>query len=254
MRQKVLTGTFVVVICVLFIFCAGCFSTKDGMRVPVTQTSVTTEMHTVVVTAVATPSIRSEVIAVSTLQSRDNVLDRDGTLVRDAAFIMVFNNSAQEIANKTDLVIFEMSQSETLLQVGYSPARLYLAAEDLGFTTEKDYNLMLKTEATTPENEAKRIAYIQFLYPAYTAAYHIADAAEAESFGDYQNALAMAAAAKVDLQAIKENPALPPITRLNRLNIYLTSYIGKMQDKVVQQQNLETNKRPQTPDRFPRLP
>jgi hypothetical protein len=64
----------------------------------------------------------------------------------------------------------------------------------------------------------------------------------------------MATAAKADLRNIKENPDLPPTTRYNRLNVYLNSYIGKMQDKVVQQQNLALNKRPQTEDRFPHLP
>jgi hypothetical protein len=164
MQQKVLAGILSGIICILFVLGTGCTSLKEGTPVPTAPTPAATGTQTVVATPVTTPSIRSEVIAVSTFQSRDDVLDRDGTIVRDAAFIMVFNKSAYEIANKTDLVILEMSQSETLLQVGYSSARLYLAAEDLGFTTENDYNLMLKTEATMPENKAKRIAYIQFLY------------------------------------------------------------------------------------------
>jgi hypothetical protein len=41
---------------------------------------------------------------------------------------------------------------------------------------------MLKTNITTPENEAKRIASVQFLNSARNAADHSADAAQAESF------------------------------------------------------------------------
>lgn len=254
MYQKVLIGTFSCVICILFIVCAGCTSIKEGTPVPATQTPAATETLTMVATPVPNPSIRTNITANISLLPRDVVLDRDGTIAGDAEFTLLFLKSADEITNKTDLVILAMAQSETLLQMGYSPARLYIAAEDLGSTTENYYNLILKTRPTTPENEVKRIAYIQFLYTTKNAAYHIADAAEAESFGDYQSALAMASAAKVDLNAIKQNPDLPPTTRYNRLNIYLSSYIGNMNDKVVQQQNLETNKRPQTPDRFPRLP
>jgi len=101
----------------------------------------------------------------------------------------------------------------------YSSAVLYLRAEDPGFTTENYSNEMLKTNTTTPENEAKRIAFIQFLYSAKNAAYHIADVAEAESFGDYQNALSCLQTAKGDLRNIEVNAALPPTNSYNvRIN------------------------------------
>jgi hypothetical protein len=138
-------------------------------------------------------------------------------------------------------------------QLVYSPAVLYLRAEDLGVTIEKYYEQILTMKTTTPENEAKRIAYLQFLLPAKSAAYRIADAAEAESFGDYQTALSMATAAKGDLQNIDVNPDLPPITPYNTLNIFLSEYIGRMHDEVVRQQNREINKIPAYVDRFPRL-
>jgi len=49
---------------------------------------------------------------------------------------------------------------------------------------------MLKTNTTTLEKEARRIASIQFLFSVKNAAHYRADAAEAERFGDYQNARA----------------------------------------------------------------
>jgi hypothetical protein len=56
---------------------------------------------------------------------------------------------------------------------------------------------MLKTNTTTPENEAKRMASVQFLNSARNAADHSADAAQAGSFGDYQNATACLQTQKV---------------------------------------------------------
>jgi len=72
----------------------------------------------------------------------------------------------------------------------YSSAVLYLRAEDSGFSTENSSNEMLKTNTTTLEKEARRIASIQFLFSVKNAAHYRADAAEAERFGDYQNARA----------------------------------------------------------------
>lgn len=63
---------------------------------------------------------------------------------------------------------------------------------------------MLKTNTTTPENEAKRIASVQLLNAAKNAADHRADAAEAESlFFDYQNARACLQKTKGDLRNIE---------------------------------------------------
>ena len=69
---------------------------------------------------------------------------------------------------------------------------------------------MLKTNTTTPENEVRRITSLQFLFSAKNAAHHRADAAEAERFGDYQNARASLQTAKGGLRKIEVNPALPP--------------------------------------------
>jgi hypothetical protein len=192
-----------------------------------------------------------QVTAAGTPQPRDEALDRDGMSARDAAFNALLAKSAEEIANKTDLVIFEMSQSETLLKGGYSSARLFLAADDLGYTTESYYDQMLKTKASTMENENKRIAYVQFLYLARNAANHIADAAEAESFGNYQIALVMAGAAKDDLAGIEKGSDLPLKSRYNRLNVYLAEFIGRMQDNLVQQNTLETILTSRISDRSP---
>jgi hypothetical protein len=188
------------------------------------------------------------------LQSSDIPLEQDGTLGRDAAFDLLFAKSADEIANKTDLVIFYMSQSGTLTQLGYSPVRLYLAAEDLGYTTENYYNVMLNTRANTPENEVKRIEYIQFLYMAKNAAYHISDAALAESYGDYENAQAMNNAAIIDLRPIKVNPNLPPTSSFNRLITYRYDYAGQMNEKIALQESQQTNKIPQRQGFSPSLP
>jgi hypothetical protein len=106
-----------------------------------------------------------------------------------------------------------------LLISSYSPAVLYLRAEDPGFTTENYSDEMLKTNTTTLEKEARRIASLQFLCSAKNAAYHRADAAEAESFGDYQNARAHLQTVRGDLRNIEVNPALPPTNPYNiRIN------------------------------------
>jgi len=138
------------------------------------------------------------------------------------------------------------------LTAAYSPAILYLEAKDLGHTIERDYDLTLNMKTNTPETEEKRIAYLHFLYMAKSGANHIADAAEAESFGDYSTALAMATAARTDLRDVKVDPDLPPTVPFNTLNIFLAEYIGRIQEKVIQQQNEATNQRPQTESRFPR--
>ena len=170
---------------------------------------------------------------------------------RDAELPVFVANSAEEIANKTVLVIQAMVPGTSSAQLVYSPSVLYLRAEDLGYTTEKYYDQLLPREATTPENEAKRIAYLKFLYSAKNAAYHLADAAEAESLGDYQNALDEAVAAKGYLQTIERNPELPPITPYNTLDAFLNEYIGRMRDKVIASR---INERDLGGDRFPRAP
>jgi hypothetical protein len=251
MPQKVLISTIVAIICVLFIVSAGCVSTKEGAPAPGTQTPAVTGTQSQVATPVPTQAVMPQVTAAGTPIPRDEALDRDGTLARDAAFNALLAKSAEEIANKTDLVIFEMSQSETLLKGGYSSARLFLAADDLGYTTESYYDQMLKTKASTMENENKRIEYIQFLYLARNAANHIADAAEAESFGNYQAALVMAAAAKDDLAGMEKGSDLPVKSRYNRLNVYLAGFIGRMQDNVIQQKTLETILTSRISDRSP---
>ena len=55
---------------------------------------------------------------------------------------------------------------------------------------------------------------------------------KSESFGDYENALSMATAAKFDLQNIEVDTDLPPTIPVNLLDIFLNEYIGRMQDKV----------------------
>jgi len=120
---------------------------------------------------------------------------------------------------------------------------LYLEAKDLGYTIEKDYDQTLNMKASTPKTEEKRIAYLQFLYSAKNGANHIADAAEAESNGDYSTALAMSKAARIDLREVKVDPDLPPTIPFNTLNIFLTEYIGRVNDKVIQQENEAANKK-----------
>ena len=259
MSHRILTGALAGIICVLFILCAGCTTVQDGAPVPGTQTPAATETPAVAATPIITPTIRPDLTPVGMPAPRDTALDQYSPSVRDAAFNALLVKSLDEIANKTDLVIFQMSQSETMTKLGYSPARLFLAADDLGYTTEMYYDQVLKTEAYTMENENKRVEYVQFLYSAKNAANHITDAAEAEALGDYQGALLMAMAAKADLAGIEYGPDLPISSRFNRLNVYLSEFIGRMQDNIVQQKTLETAagyKRSgmSSSDMFPRLP
>jgi len=231
-----------VIICVVFVICPGCTSLQQKTVVPTTQTIQATVTPTTVVTPMATPPV-------STFPSRDNVSYTEGTLDPDAAFNVFFVKSQEEIVNKTQLVLQAMVPGTMSVQAVYSPSLLYLTAEDLGFTTEKYYDQVMNMETYTPETEAKRIAYLQFLYSAENAAYHIADAAEAESFGDYQNALGNAIVAKIDLQNIEVNPDLPPTIPYNALNVYVSEYIGGMRDKVIASE-IKTSSRE---DRFPLL-
>jgi hypothetical protein len=252
MRQKVLIGTLLGIFCILFVLGAGCTSLKEGTPVPTAPASAATGTQTVAETPVTTIPISPKVSETEMLQSTTTLVDRDGTLAGDAAFNMFFVKSTTEIVNKTTSVVQAMVPGSLSVQAVYSPAILYLEAKDLGFTIERDYDQTLNMKTDTPETEAKRIAYLHFLYTAKRGANHIADAAEAESFGDYSTALAMSTAARVDLRDIKVDPDLPPTVPFNTLNIFLTEYIGRVQEKVIQQQNGETNKRPQTDARFPR--
>jgi hypothetical protein len=97
----------------------------------------------------------------------------------------------------------------------------------------------------------KRVAYLKFLHSAKSSAYHIADAAEAESFGDYQNALVSATAAKFDLQTIEADPDLPPTIPYNLLDVFLNEYIGRMRDKVIASEIKESTS---SGSRFPSRP
>jgi hypothetical protein len=252
MHQKVLIGTLLGIFCILFVLGAGCTSLKEGTPVPTAPTSAATGTQTVVETPVTTLPISSKVIAAEMPQSNTTLLDRDGTSASDAAFNIFFVKSTNEIVNKTTSVVEAMVPGSMSLTAVYSPAILYLEAKDLGHTIERDYDLTLNMKTNTPETEEKRIAYLQFLYMAKSGANHIADAAEAESFGDYSTALAMSTAARIDLRDIKVDPDLPPTVPIKTLNIFLTEYIGRVQEKVIQQQNEATNQRPQSEARFPR--
>jgi hypothetical protein len=251
MHQKVLIGTLLGIFCLLFVLGAGCTSTKEGTPVPTAPTSAATATQTIVETPVTTIPAISKVIAPEMPQSNTTLLDHDGTSASDAAFNIFFVKSTTEIVNKTTSVVEAMVPGSMSLTAAYSPAILYLEAKDLGHTIERDYDLTLNMKTNTPETEEKRIAYLQFLYMAKSGANHIADAAEAESFGDYSTALAMATAARIDLRDIKVDPDLPPTVPIKTLNIFLTEYIGRVQEKVIQQQNEETNQRPQSDARFP---
>ena len=145
---------------------------------------------------------------------------------------MFFVKSQVEIVNKTNSLIEAMVPGSMTVQAVYSPSMVYVRAEDLGFTAEKYYDQLLKMKTSSPENEMNRIVYLQFLNSVKSSAYHIADAAQAESFGDYENALSMATAAKFDLQDIEVDPDLPPTIPVNLLDVFLNEYIGRMQDKV----------------------
>jgi hypothetical protein len=249
MHQKMLLGTLLTAICLLFIISSGCTSIQEGTSVPDTKTPVATETYTVGVTPLPTSPTKSEVAPDNMLLSLENVSGQ--TLEGDAGLHVFVVNSAEVIVNKTVLVIQAMVPGTSSAQLVYSPSVLYMRAEDLGYTTEKYYDQLLPMEATKPENEAKRIAYLKFLYSAKNAAYHLADAAEAESLGDYQSALDEAIAAKGYLQTIERNPDLPPITPYNTLDAFLNEYIGRLRDKVTAS---KINERDLGGDRFPRVP
>jgi hypothetical protein len=237
MRQKVLIGTLLGIFCILFVLGAGCTSLKGGAPVPTTPTSAPVTTQTVVETPVTTIPTISKVIAAEKPQPDTTLADHDGTSASDAAFNIFFVKSTNEIVNKTTSVVQAMVPGSMSVQAVYSPAILYLEAEDLGHTIERDYDLALNMKTNSPETEQKRIAYLHFLYLAKNGANHIADAAEAESNGDYSTALAMSKAAKIDLREVKVDPDLPPTVPFNTLNIFLTEYIGRINDKVIQQEN-----------------
>jgi hypothetical protein len=237
MRQKVLIGTLLGIFCILFVLGAGCTSLKGGAPVPTTPTSEPVTTQTVVETPVTTIPTISKVIAAEKPQIDTTLADHDKTLASDAAFNIFFVKSTNEIVNKTTSVVQAMVPSSMSVQAVYSPVILYLEAEDLGHTIERDYDLALNMKTNTPQTEEKRIAYLQFLYSAKNSANHIADAAAAESNGDYSTALAMSKSARIDLRYVKVDPDLPPTVPFNTLNIFLTEYIGRVNDKVIQQEN-----------------
>ncbi|MGB9176306.1 MAG: hypothetical protein WCB46_06160 [Methanoregula sp.] len=241
MHSKVATG--VIAICILFILFSGCTSFREGAMAPATETPVATETRTLVQTT-APPQISSEVPAVNTLLPQNEMADNDGT-ISDTEFNNFFVKSNTEIINKTNSVIQAMAPGSMNVQAVYSPAVLYLKAEDLGFTIERDYDQTLSMKTNTPQTEEKRIAYLHFLYIAKRGAYHIADAAEAESFNDYTTALAMSTAAGLDLREIKVDPDIPPTVPYRTLNVFLAEYVGRVRDKVIQLQNEEANQKPQ---------
>jgi hypothetical protein len=243
MRQKVLIGILLGIFCILFVLGAGCTSLKEGTPVPTAPTPAATGTQTVFETSVTPLPASSKVIAAEMQQSDPTLLDHDGTSASDAAFNIFFVKSTNEIVNKTTSVVEAMVPASMSLTAAYSPAILYLEAKDLGHTIDRDYDLALNMKTNTPKTEEKRIAYIQFLYSAKNGANRIADAAEAESFGDYSTALVMSKAARIDLRDVKVDPDLPPTIPFNTLNIFLTDYIGRVNDKVIQQENEAANKK-----------
>jgi hypothetical protein len=237
MRQKVLIGILLGIFCILFVLGTGCTSVKEGTPVPTAPTSAPVTTQTVVETqATPIPTI-SKVIAAEMPQPDTTLVDRDGTSASDAAFNIFFVKSTVEIVNNTGDVIDAMVPASLSVQAVYSPAILYLEAKDLGHRIERDYDLALNMKTNSPETEQKRIAYLHFLYVAKNGANHIADAAAAESNGDYSTALAMSKAARIDLRELKVDPDLSPTVPFNTLNIFLTEYIGRVNDRVIQQQN-----------------
>jgi hypothetical protein len=233
MNQKILMGTFIFIMCVLFVVGSGCTSKQEGTLPPTTQTPEATGTHTAVVTPITTSSNISHVPADDTLLPSGDLVYREGAGDPDTAFNVIFVKSQAEIINKTNLLLEAMVPGAMTVQAVYSPSLVYVRAEDLGFTTENYYDQVLNMKTSTPENEMKRIAYLQFLYSAKSSAYHIADAAESESYGDYRNALIMATEAKFDLQNIEANPDLPPTIPYNLLDVFLNEYIGSLRDKVI---------------------
>jgi hypothetical protein len=233
MNKKIIMGTLIVFICVLFVLCSGCTSKQEGTLPPATQTPEAIKTPATAVTPIPTPSNISAVPPVGTLLPPGDLLNHEGTVDPDAAFNMFFLKSQAEIINKTNSLIEAMVPGTMSVQVGYSPSVVYVRAEDLGHTTEKYYDQALGMKANTQENELKRVAYLQFLHSAKSSAYHIADAAEAESYGDYPGALATASVAKFDLKDIEVNPDLPPTIPYKLLDVFLNDYIGRLRDKVI---------------------
>jgi hypothetical protein len=226
-------GTFIVFICVLLVVCSGCTSKQEGTRPPTTQTPEATKTPTTIVTPISNPSNISPVPAVGTLLPPDNLVNREGTGDQDTAFNVLFLKSQAEIINKTNSLLEVMVPGTMSVQAVYSPSMVYVRAEDLGYTADNYYDQVLNMKANTRENELKRVAYLQFLYSAKSSAYHIADAAQAESYGNYQIALVTANQAKSDLSDIEANPDLPPTIPYNLLDIFLNEYIGRLRDKVI---------------------
>jgi hypothetical protein len=247
MNQKILMGIFIVTLCVLFVVCSGCTSRQEGTLPPDTQTPGAFQTPTAGVTPMPTPSSISTSPAVSTQLPSD----REGTGDQDTAFTLFFLKSQAEIINKTNLLLEAMVPGTMTVQAVYSPSLVYVRAEDLGYTTENYYDQLLDMKIGTPENEMKRVAYLQFLYSAKSSAYHIADAAEAESYGDYRNALVMATAAKLDLQNIEADPDMSPTIPYNLLDVFLNEYIGSLRDKVISSEIKESTS---SGSRFPSRP
>jgi hypothetical protein len=251
MNQKILMGTFIVIVCVLFVLCSGCTSKQEGTPPPSTQTPGATQTPTTMVTPITTPSNISNAPATGTPLPPGDLLHSEGTGDQDTAFNLFFLKSQAEIINKTNDLLEAMVPGTMTVQAVYSPSLVYVRAEDLGYTTENYYDQLLKMKVSTPENEMKRVAYLQFLYSAKSSAYHIADAAEAESFGDYRDALVSATAAKSDLQTIEADPDLPPTIPYNLLDVFLNEYIGSLRDKVISSEIKESTS---SGSRFPSRP
>jgi hypothetical protein len=233
MNKKFIAGSLIFFICVLLVVCSGCTSKQEGTLPPATQTPEAVKTPAAMMTPIPTPSNISPVPAAGTPKPPGDLLNRDGNVDPDAAYNMVFLKSQAEIINKTNLLLEAMVPGTMSVQAVYSPSIVYVRAEDLGHTTEKYYDQLLDMKANTQENEIKRVAYLRFLYAAKSSAYHIADAAEAESYGNYRIALATADQAKSDLKDIEANPDLPPTIPYNLLDVFLNEYIGRLQDKVI---------------------
>jgi hypothetical protein len=247
MNQKIFMGISILIMCVLFVACSGCTSKQEGTLPSFTQTPEATGTNTAMVTPITTPANISHVPAVSIPLPPDG----EGTGDQDTAFTLFFLKSQAEIINKTNLLLEAMVPGTMTVQAVYSPSLVYVRAEDLGYTTENYYDQLLDMKVGTPENEMKRVAYLQFLYSAKSSAYHIADAAEAESYGDYRNALVMATAAKSDLQNIEADPDMSPTIPYNLLDVFLNEYIGSLRDKVISSEIKESTS---SGSRFPSRP
>ena len=60
----------------------------------------------------------------------------------------------------------------------------------------------------------------------------------------------MSTAAKIDLRDVKVRSEFTPTVPIKALNIFLTEYIGRVKEKVIQQQNEATNGKPETEAKF----